>query len=142
MEMTLVEMLRIEQLKAKAEQEEKERIFNERHEQERKLAWEVLPSIQDLFKLIENDKFKFDIGVYDYNKAYINGHYAIVVKSRIWGQYMSNYEEVCIRPLEDGKFEVSRNYITKKEKISPQELVQRVLKYQQHGTMQNVMWIG
>lgn len=140
MELALTEMLKIEQAKAQAVQEEIERIFQENHEKERKQIWKILPDIEGLFKQIESEEYKFDIGVYDYSKAYKHEHYAIVVKYLKHGKYKDYWEQVCIRPLEDGRFEVSHNYIAGKEIIYPKDLVKRVLEFQRRGTMKDVLW--
>lgn len=140
MELTLTEMLKVEQAKRNAEIEEKERIFQENHAREREQICKLLPEIESLFKQIESDMLKFDIGVYDYSKIYYHEHYVIEVKYLKYGKYDSCFEQVCIRPLEDGRFEVSNSYTAKKEKIFPKELVERVLKFQSRGTMKNVLY--
>lgn len=140
MELTLTERMKVEKAKLQAENDEKERIFKENHAKEREEMFRLLPDITGMFEAVSTDQYKFDIGVYDYSKVYHHEHYAIVVKYLKWGKYGSCFEQVCIRPVEGERFIVSNNYITHKETITANELIERVMKFASRGTMENTLY--
>lgn len=140
MELTLTERMKVEKAKLQAENAEKERIFKENHAKEREEIFRLLPDISGMFEEITTDAHKFDIGVYDYSRVYQHEHYAIVVKYLKWGKYSSIFEQVCIRPTEDGRFVVSNNYITRTETITTDELIRRVMMFSEMGTMEGVLY--